>query len=64
MILAALSAELNDLFILSHALCAKLNDLSLHLHALSAKLDGKKPILKHGFSEGKFNMNVWDSSSA
>ena len=40
-ILAALSAKLNDLFILSHALCAKLNDLSLLLHALSAKLDGK-----------------------
>ena len=40
-ILAALSAKLNDLFIRSHALCAKLNDLSLLLHALSAKLDGK-----------------------
>ena len=40
-ILAALSAKLNDLFILSHALCAKLNDLSLLLHAVSAKLDGK-----------------------
>ena len=40
-ILAALSAKLNDLFILSHALCANLNDLSSLLHALSAKLDGK-----------------------
>ena len=45
-ILAALSAKLNDLFILSHALCAKLNDLSLLLHALSAKLDGKTYIKK------------------
>ena len=45
-ILAALSAKLNDLFILSHALCAKLNDLSLLLHALSAKLDGKTYIVR------------------
>ena len=46
-ILAALSAKLNDLFIRSHALCAKLNDLSLLLHALSAKLDGKTYIDKN-----------------